>query len=199
MKTLMRTALFFLTFAIFPVSLSYAAEGATSWDGGDEEKVYSVEEAKGMIDALPTAGDAIKGEVKQNASDEYYDIHGRQLAYRENAKELRDSLDARREIFEKPRLDVIDRHRDVVGKVYAAEMAAYQEKTSEGDDTIMVISDDIIKNNEKTVAVKSDVVEDSTAVEVIEKTIPVKEGDDPSVRRKVVMPDNAPDFDPSNL
>ena len=197
MKILMCLASFFLICAIFPISISYADD--TSWDGGDEEKIYTVEEVKGMIDALPTAGDAMKGEVKQNASDEYYDIHGRQLAYRENAKELRASLDSRREIFEKPRLDVIDRHRDVVEKVYVAEMAAYQELISEEDDMIMVISDDIIKNNEKTVAVKSDVVEDDSAVEVIEKTIPAKEGEDSSVRRKVVMPSNAPDFDPSNL
>ncbi len=83
---------------------------------------------KQKIDALPTAGDAVKGVVKENSNKEYYDIYGRQLAFRENAKKFRKSLEERRKAAEVPRLQAIKRYRNVAEEVYSEETAIYQEE-----------------------------------------------------------------------
>ncbi len=171
-------------------------ENVLSDDGDGEEKILTIEEAKSLIDSLPTAKDAIKGTVKQDVSRDYYDIYGRQLAYRENVREFRTSLEERRKAFEAPRIEVIENHRSVVDKVYAAEMKAYNEAENN--------SKEGVKGDEKSGNV--DAEENKTAkaaagidIGLSEREIPSKGDSVNAPRKKVITSSNAPDFDPSNL
>ncbi len=103
----------------------------------ENDKVLNLEEVKALIESIPTSSDAVKGTVSTDIDNEYYDIYGRSLAFRESAKELRASIDERRAVFEVPRIEILELYRYSKEKVYAAEMAAYNEgesNTPEADD-----------------------------------------------------------------
>ncbi|GEM_PF-3663711 len=167
----------------------------------DEEETLTLEEANALIELLPTSSDAVTGTVKEEYDYEYYDIYGRTLGFRESAKKLRESLEARRESFEKPRIEIIDLYRDSKEKIDKAQTAAYNESLKEEEDEenlteneILIDEDEVVEeNNEDAVSKESD-------ISLTEKTIPSKEGDDENApKRKVVISEDAPDFDPSKL
>ncbi len=208
MFILSRAVIFSLALCTFPLSISYAQENEAVENPSEvetnieedaskeDEKVLSIDEAKNLIFESPTAKDAIGGPVNTNAADEYYDIHARKLAYRENAKEFTNSINERRVDFESPRLKAIQNHAITANKAYIAESAAYNEAEEEkkSSDEAMVEEED---KSEMTVAT----AEKSTPTEpeetLKEENIPPKEGDD--TQRKVITSDDAPDFDPANL
>lgn len=180
------------------------AEQSEDDDENKEEEVLSPEEAKSLIDNLPTAKDAVTGTIPTDSSVGAYDIYGRQLSYRESAKELRNSIEIRRENFEAPRLDNIEQYRDVKEKVYAAESKAFQDKLKEEEELKAKSKADSKANSEETK--KDDVVkvvsssEDAADDEHLkEQEIPPKDGEEVTKKKKVVTSPDAPDFDPKNI
>ena len=179
-------AVFAFSFLSFP--LVYAEEvlsDAPSTVVDEQEKILTLDEAKAMLDALPTAKDAIGGSLKESEQPPYYDIHGRQLAYREHAKVFRASLEERRKRYESPRLDILERARTTVRKVYAAETAAYQKEVLEAEDES--VSEE---GSEQTS--ESEDVDDGV---LTRKPVSSVDG----TNKKVITSGDAPDFDPSQL
>ena len=207
MKFYTRVAFLFVVFAAFPLSYSYAED--VSDDKKDE--VLTLEEAGELIEALPTASDAVTGVVSTDVSG-FYDIYGRQVAFRESAKALRASLDERRENFESPRVKSIEGYRGTVKKVYISEAAAYQSGLDNGSDEKMsmhsdendnvAISDDEGKPEmepESDDEVAASDGQDDDVPGLVEKPIPSDDMSEGAPKKKVVMPEDAPDFDPANL
>ncbi|PCJ03249.1 MAG: hypothetical protein COB14_00520 [Alphaproteobacteria bacterium] len=213
MKFYTRVAFLFVAFAAFPLSFSYAED--VSDDKKSEAEVLTLEEARNLIDGLPTAHDVVSGAVPTQ-SQGFYDIYGRQVSFRESAKELRASLDVRRENFGAPRVEALEGYRDTVTKVYAAETVAYQadvrdaamEKDEDAEEdkvTISVNASDEAKKSddmpmdEEEVASADDDAQDEEAPGLIEKPIPSDSDEEGAAKKKVVMPDDAPEFDPADL
>ncbi len=166
-----------------------------------EEKILSPEEAKEAVMSLPTAKDAVSGTVPTEASAlDYYDIYGRQLAYRENVKAYRASLESRRTSFVGPQVAAIERYRDTITKVYEAETEAAAKANA-------LAKPSAEKNVEQpTEESLTDAVAgaDHSATEedagLREEPIPShSSADEQGARRKVVTSKDAPDFDPSDL
>lgn len=183
-----------LTFAGFS---AYAED--TKKPAADEE-VLNLDEAKALIESSPAAKDAIKGTVPEDVSQNYYDIHARQIAYRENVKEYRASLEARRESFARPQYNALERYRETIAKVYAAEGEAAAKARADVKDVKKKKEIDYSKEKpaikDEDVAV-ADIEEEGG---LTEKPIPsdpeVEEG---APKKKVVTSEDAPDFDPSDL
>ncbi|PCJ97852.1 MAG: hypothetical protein COA45_09195 [Zetaproteobacteria bacterium] len=209
MKFYTRVAFLFLAFALFPVSFSYA-EDATD---AEQAEVLTLEEARHLVGNLPTARDAVTG-VVPTKSKEFYDIYGRQIAFREGAKELRASLDERRENFSAPNVEALEGYRDTVKKVYTAEAVAYQASEVEDseDDTAAAQED------EESMMVSVDVSDDADTIEdvpvseeeaasvddveepgLMEKMLPSDSVEEGTPKKKVVTSDDAPEFDPADL
>ena len=170
----------------------------------DEDSVPTLDQAKKIINSSSAAKDAVGGTVPLNPNT-YYDIHGRQLAYRENAKALRASLEARRKDFERPRTEIVEKHRSNVEKVYAAETAAYLDEQSESDESGSDMMDEDLFD-EETASMDGAVEETQTAAVdeesaggLSEQEIPTVSGEEGPIKRKVVTSDDAPNFDPANL
>lgn len=162
-------------------------------DGVSEGKVLDMDKAKSLIKDLPTAPDAVTGTVPKSSVLKYYDIYGRTLAFRESAKDLRASLDKRRDIFEKPRTETIESYRNSKEKIYAAEMAAFDKGQNIGINDTKVNDTEV--SGEDHVLTK-DMSVNEEEVGVIEKDIP---SDDKTVKKTVVTSEDAPDFDASKL
>ena len=112
MKTYAYFGIFLFVFSAFPVSQAVAEKE-------EPVEMLSLDEAKALLDSFPTAKDAVSGTVPTEVPQEYYDMYIRQLKYREHVKDLRASLDERRESFANPRTETIERFREVIAKVYA--------------------------------------------------------------------------------
>ncbi len=216
--------LFFLSFLLLtvPVSAAFAQddlvidEDSAIDDAGydefmDDEGMYVEEEmptednevgvltlrqAKDLIDAAPTAKDAVGGTVP-GPDTKYYDMYARQLAFRENAKQLRASLEDRREKFEEPRLTVIENHRTNVEQVYEAETAAYQKELTSEDKEEEFFDEEEQTGDEEKMAEMSDGTEEMPDLK--EMPIPTDEEGSEAVKKKVVTTEDAPEFDPSAL
>lgn len=205
MKFFTRVAFLFLAFALFPLSYSYAEDGSDDAEASSE-KVLTLDETRELIDGLPTASDAVSGVVSTEGK-EYYDIYGRQIAFRKSAQELRSSLDERRENFETPRVNAIEGYRGTVKKVYVAETAAYQDAVTNGSDDVAEVieadeseSDDASDEAEQPEEMAdADDAQDEVVPGLTEKSIPSDSDEEGAPKKKVVMPDDAPEFDPANL
>ncbi len=184
-----------------------------------DETVMTLEEVQEFIYSLPAAKDAIDIPVSEEASwQKIYDIYSRQIAYRESAKKLRASLEARQESFAEPRTKIINAYKENLKKVYAAERAAYQEslasdkKNSKKTASTMKKSGDDEEKIKSSTASETD--EDGKKEKVAsapkpkkqapEEDIGLKEQEIPTTaeegkKKKVITAENAPDFDPSNL
>ncbi len=149
----------------------------------EDNKVLSLEEAKSLIESLPTYSDAARGTVSTDISSEYYDIYGRKLAFREGIRELRASIDERRAVFEAPRAEILKSYRDVKEKLYAAEMAAYNEN-EESDVSEEVVEEESFHIDE----VEQDTITEDYAHE-----------EDVGLTEKETPFDGTPDFDHSEL
>ncbi len=222
MKALTRVAFYALAISVVPFSYSYAQEPVDlAPDMVDEEMVESqqtlkeefdlqamqdemikeradrpptMQEAKEALEALPGAKHAVKGKVPVGKKKTIYDIYGRQLAYREGAKEYRESLDKRRDAFAKPRTKMIEDYRKTRDIIHAAETAEYRKKLNAENEDAMVSEAPRLPTGEAYNAV----VEYAPATEEIglrEQRIPT----DVSERKKVVTAGNAPEFDPARL
>ncbi len=199
-------ACFIVAFATVPVSFSYADDGQND----KKDKAITLEEASELIDSLPTASDAVTGTVSTDGS-KYYDIYGRQVAFRESAKDLRESLDQRRENFENPRVEALELYRGTVGKVYASETEAYQNSLEKKSDDKMEMDSDeeenvevsaVSSDNKKDTAPEVEVTNDTqedAGPDLVEKPIPSDDTSEGAPKKKVVMPEDAPDFDPADL
>ncbi len=202
MKSLTRVAFYALAISLVPLSYSYADDGNMD----EEEEVLTLQEAQALINSKDTAKDATGGDVG-DAYVEYYDIYSRQLSFREKSKIYRASIEARRAAFEAPRTELMNEHKEIERKVFAAETAAYQaylqEMSEQGmddmsDDERQVIS---IKDEPKDTEVASSGDYGAGSADephVKEIEVPVDDAD-VNVRKKVVTSDDAPDFDPANL
>ncbi len=199
MKIAAFIALSALSLAALPVSYSYANDGA-------EEQVLSLEDAKELINSEPEAKDATKGTVPDTNLTRYYDIRARQLAYRENVKDYRASLERRRVSYSKPQFEAAQNYRDTIAKVYIAEIEAAAKARAEGSESY---DDHDNKtrdySTEEPAIIDADLAangEDSSqdAPGLTEKPIPADpDAEEGAPQKKVVTSKDAPDFDPSEL
>ncbi len=204
MKILSRVSLFVLG-AAFSLFLTTGYVQAAEDD--KSEKALSLDEVKALIEGLSTYGDATAGVVPEETGLSFYDIYARQIAYRDNTKAFRASLEARREKYKDIYIDKRNASKDVMEKVYKAEIAAYQkELASQGE----VSKEEGVKEaksgmseteepNEELEDTSGEVEEADSEGALIEEAIPPKNGEEEKVKKKVVTSDDAPDFDPSDL
>ncbi len=186
----------------------------------EDEPVMTLEELQEYIYSLPAAKDAIDIPISEEASwRKIYDIYSRQIAYRESAKKLRASLEARQESFAEPRTEIIAKYKENLKKVYASERAAYEEnledekkekkkkkKTSGNKKSSGSVKEKMTsakkvpddgKDKKSVGSPKDKQGKPKEDVKLEEQDIPPKEGD--VADRKVITSEDAPDFDPSNL
>lgn len=207
-----RVALYVLMGAVFTIpSMTpvYAADEIAEDAKEEEEKVMTLEESRDFVMSGSTAKDAVGGPVSTTPAADHYDLYARQLAYREHAKDMRASLDQRRENYEKPRIDLIENYRDAQEKVFAAETAAYQEQVdkenaADKEDGDTIADEDMPKVMDTSDTDNKDMSEEKTASAdgdkgLTEKPIPAEPGEEGGPKKKVVTTEDAPDFDPSNL
>ncbi len=208
MKSLARVALYTLILSLAPLSYVYADSSETT-----DDTPLTLEEAQSLIDTMRGARDATSGVVKEEVPQKFYDIYGRQAQFRENAKKFRAMLEARRTSFRKPQLKALDDYRDVLEKLYAAEMADYQNKLSKSDDEdgSMEEKDAMHKNvsvDEIEPKMSEEDMEDMASNDtdtssddgggLKEEPIP-NDVEEDGTKKKVVTSEDAPDFDPSDL
>lgn len=162
-------------------------------------------------------GDAEKGTVP--TVDGYCDIYARQIDYKKSAKEFRDSLYARQKSFEAPRNQALELYRQNLEAIYKEESRVYQEELArEAEEAANAMNADKADEAEvKDEAASADEIPapemseegvdqtaavDETAAEgtevkpgVKEKVLePSPEGQAP-VKKRVIMPEDAPEFD----
>ncbi len=207
MKFFTRVAFYFLIIGLFLIPLSYSYA-----DGGDvsdeEEEILTLQEAAALVNSRDTAKDAVGGDVG-SAYVEYYDLYSRQLSFREKSKIFRASLESRRVAFEAPRSELMDEHKEIERKVFAAETAAYQaylqEMSEEG-------TEDDSGDDRQVISVKDGKAVEAKAGKAVEakaqasgeephvKEISITENEpNGRVKKNIYMPEDAPDFDPENL
>lgn len=227
MRFLTFSALFLLGFGVFIVPQAQAEEGAVhnqdpegeNVQVPEEDPILTLEEAKMLIATRRGAKDATS-EVVKDFSLEFYDLYSRQLQYRENAKEFRAMLETRRYSYQRPYVETRDDFNYVRRKVYEAEREAYQ---AEIEALNKALSAQAVKNDEQ--GIKKD--ENIKKVSMPAPDEPVKDyvgaesegreaGDDaPGIQerdipqdetakadagnKKVIVPADAPDFDPADL
>lgn len=208
MKSLARVALYTLILSLAPLSYVYADDH----DAMDDAPL-SLEEARSLIDSMPGADYATSGSVEEAVPQDYYDIYGRQIQFRENAKKFRAMLEARRKSFRAPQLNSLDEYRSVLNKLYEAEMVDYQNNLSklEDEDGAMEEKDAMHKNvsvdkikpkmsEEDMEDMASNDVESSEDEDGGLKEEPIPNDiEEDGTKKKVVTSDDAPDFDPSDL
>jgi len=209
----------FFTWCVFALSFAGAPTVFAQDDMSAEKKedVLTLEEAKALIATRPGAEDATS-EVVKDFSLEFYDIYGRQLQYRENAKEFRAMLETRRYSYQRPYVAMRDAYDDVRIKVFEAERAAYQAQieaynksiaSRNGDD---VVEEEPAKPQPVSLPQPDEpinapaTVDDGSAEDggpdLREQDIPSDESAEEGAgktKKKVVVSDDAPDFDPSDL
>lgn len=156
----------------------------------------SIEEAREALENLPGSKDAVKGPVNKEVNVEAYDIYGRQLSYREGAKEYRKSIDKRRKNFARPREELIENYQKTRDMIYAAETVEYQESFNKQRE------DKVREGRARELPVDADVgeidLQEEEAVELKEQKIPGSSKMQ-AARRTVVTTKDAPDFDPARL
>lgn len=215
MKILFRLSLFIVALTVFSAAQVFAQETKAQEESSysnadlepaagpeeDDEDVMTLEEAQDYINSLPTAADATSGSVKEEASQERYDIYSRQMAYREHAKKFRAMLEARRKSFERPRTKLVERYRETLDKVYAAEAAAYEKEMQE--ESRADAKEDSEEHGANLVEVEEDArpgTEAEQAGGVKEQVVPEYDEEGKEViKKRVVTPQDAPDFDPEKL
>lgn len=208
----------YFTWCVFAVTLAAAPTVFAQDDmqAEKEEDVLTLDEAKALIATRPGAKDATN-EVVKDFSLEFYDIYGRQLQYRENAKEFRAMLETRRYSYQRPYVAMRDAYDAVRLKVFEAERAAYQAQIEAYNKSIAARNGDVEEEEEPASAqpvslpqpdepINAPAAEDDDSEgdspDLREQDIPSDESADDSegeTKKKVVMPGDAPDFDPSNL
>lgn len=195
------------SFSVTFTSFTALAEGGNSAvDEGHEEKVMSLEEAKALIDSLGSGKDATKGSVRTDTEIEFYDIYSRQIAFRENTKDFRESLEQRRENYKKVYIDLREDYKKNMEAIYRAEIAAYQEEimNKSGDVPEDDAGEEVAEFEMEDSDMAGDEVSD-TEMEaqehggLKEEEIPVSEEEEGHVKKKVVTSDDAPDFNPEDL
>lgn len=184
-----------------------------------------LQEVKAEVMGAPTASSALSGRVNENPSVGIYDMYSRQLAFRENAKDLRQSIENRRDNFEKPRVVYLDEYRERMKKVYDAESAVYQKdlksetssakKKKKTDRKTRAKAKRLkMKKEAEAVAARRRSKNSSESPSSQEKghmhhandtdglqehDIPQGSVGDKKPKRKVITSHDAPDFDPGNL
>lgn len=106
--------LFVFSFVVFPVFSAHAK---------DEEKAQSAAVCK----SCTKCGEVEKGSAGMPEGG-YCDIYARQLAYREEAKSFRESLEKRAVAYEAPRIEAVEAYRANREALYKEESKKYQEE-----------------------------------------------------------------------
>lgn len=137
----------------------------------------------------------------------YCDIYQRQLTYKEKAEALRKSLEERRTAYEQAHFTALENYRKNLEEIYSKDSKAYQESLSvlTKDQTGENVATEEVNDESKADAVppQDDKTAENTAEEssqeeggVKEREYPPEEGEDGQVvKKRVVMPEDAPDFD----
>lgn len=228
MKALTRVALYTISVSVLPFSFSYAQEPINLVSGTasdiqamqneflpqekmaqeeESDEPLTLDEAKELIKTQPGAKDAIGGEIETKVPQELYDIYGRQLAYRENAKLFRKSLNERRKNFEKPHEEMVDRYHSVRDKVYEAETAAYQAALDDETPQDLAPTKELNVATEKTEEHIKETHQPVEQAPLSEKELKEQKvlgtswgkNEDIAVRRKIITAKDAPAFDPLKL
>lgn len=159
-----------------------------------------------------TAGTAEKGTVPE-VSIKYKDIYARQIDYKKSAKEFRASLVARQESYERPRREALELYRQNLDAIYKDETQQYQEQLArEAEEAerareAQQAGEAVIKNKSAQQGgvpapeLSEDGVDHTAAGEsehgVKEKVIEPTEDEETPVKKKIIMPDDAPEFEQS--
>lgn len=134
----------------------------------------------------------------------YVDIYQRQLLYKEKAEALRDSLEARRAAYEQAHFNALENYRKNLEEIYRKDSEAYQASLTAQAEEQTKEDSAFEEATEQDAAAPSDdkaadnTVNDETLGEggVKEREYPPEEGEDGQViKKRVVMPEDAPDFD----
>lgn len=145
------------------------------------------------------------------SKDVYCDIYQRQLGYKGKADNLKSSLEERRISYEKDHFAALENYRVQLEALYAEQSKEFQKNLDESDgkDKKKVVTDKKKGNmsevdevdeaneaGEEQVSAKNDVVGEAENPDVKEKVYPPEEkADGEVVKKKVVVPVDAPDFD----
>lgn len=203
MKTLARIACISLILPFISVPYSFAEDAA------EDKPALSAQGAKDLIASMPGAKDATEGYVEEEIPQDFYDIYGRQLQYRENAKEFRSMLEGRRLSFTTPHVTARTLYRDNLAEVYRAESATYQEDIAdEGASKNGAMSTQDMASGESLdvddtglVDVVDDILEKADDVDGLKEEAVSSDVDaaDGETMKKVITSDDAPEFDPADL
>lgn len=201
-----------------------AIESALEDTAEDAQKVKAETAVSGGTAPCPTCqkcGDAEKGTVP--TVDGYCDIYARQIDYKKSAKEFRESLYARQKSFEAPRSQALEVYRQNLDAIYKEESKLYQEqlakeaeeaanamsanKEAEDEAEEKDASTDEIPAPEmseegvdQTAAADTPATEEGAEKPGVKETVvePSPEGQGP-VKKRIIMPEDAPEFDPAPL
>lgn len=201
MKTLARIACISLILPFISVPYSFAEDAA------EDTPALSAQGAKDLIASMPGAKDATKGYVEEDVPQDFYDIYGRQLQYRENAKEFRSMLEGRRLSFTTPHVTARTLYRDNLAEVYKAESASYQEDIAGEDNDGPMSTQDMMGDKSLDVDdtglvdVVDDIMDESDDVDGLKEEVVSSDDDvmDGETMKKVITSDDAPEFDPTDL
>ncbi len=201
MKFLSRLS-FFAAVLAFSSILSTGYALSAGKDNG--ERALSLDEVQSLISELGTGGDATAGTVPVDVDSASYDIYARQIAYRENVKAFRQSLDERRENYQSSYIDQKTAYQSLMEKVYKAEIAAYQKSLGKEKPSKKKSIGQVVAEVSDAPDMSDAGADDADAVAendegLKEADIPPQEGEEGKVKKKVVTSDDAPDFDPADV
>ncbi len=194
-------------------------------DAADAAEPAKVAVTPGSTAPCPTCqkcGDAEKGTVPTVSG--YCDIYARQIDYMRSAKEFRASIAARQESYEAPRRQALELYRQNLEAIYKEESRLYQEqlaqeatKAAAALDADKAESDEAAAETASTEGIPApemseDGVDQTAASDdtasaegnqvkpgVKKKVIEPSEDGETKVKKTIIVPEDAPEFDPSPL
>lgn len=215
------SVLCFLILASVPAYAQEALEAQESQEAGDLEPVAETTEtaaapAKTSCPSCTVCGEAEKGTAGDTEGG-YCDIYARQLEYRKNSKEFRDSIEKRRAAFEAPRIQALEAFRRNREELYKQESKEYQlelareaeeaekalaaKNSAEAPDSAEVAEDKAevtetasVSGEEATDAAPAGETEDAAPAEGVKEKVVEESDSEAKPRKKIIMPEDAPDF-----
>lgn len=137
--------------------------------------------------------------IVPEASSDYMDIHARRILYKSEAEKLTASLNNRRVSFEAAHFQALEKYRVDVEKMYETDSKSYLENFGKDPEKVAA---EAKKSEEVTTTASTDTPEILPAPEsevgLKEKELPpvLDDAGNEVEKKKVVMPGDAPEFDP---
>lgn len=206
-------------------AIESALEDSAEASSEDAQKVKAETAVSGGTAPCPTCqkcGDAEKGTVPTVSG--YCDIYARQIDYMRSAKEFRASIAARQESYEAPRRQALELYRQNLEAIYKEESRLYQEQLAqEATKAAGALDADKAESDEAEAEAAStdgipapemseDGVDQTAAADetasaegdeakpgVKKKVIEPSEDGETKVKKTIIVPEDAPEFDPSPL